>query len=280
MDNLSTCLVGALLLVIPALAVYIKTYLEKATEEQRKETERIRQDMQALKGDQQAGMERIIKQTTPGALTHGINDNDIELKRDVELELEKLRSACGATRVTLWSFHNGSYYSTGNPQRKIQTTFEALPPDRHAASEADVMQNESVNGFIVVLQPMMSGAYQVPGGAEVDPGVTVFGACEKCKCAAGCDMDPYTRPRNCILCCNIGDMPFGSRFYRLMKQLGTKTWFGRFLSDEDGNKLGVMTVQFSEGEDGAAEVFLDKSDAWCETCVRVVASIQAMRQYS
>lgn len=280
MDNLVTCLVGALLVILPALAVYIKTCLEKATEAQRKETERIRQEMQTIKGDQREGMAQLIKQTTPGALTHGINDNDIDLKRDVELELERLRRDSGATRVTLWSFHNGSYYSTGNPQRKIQTTFEALPPDRHAASEADVMQNESVNGFLVVLQPMMSGSFQVSGGAEVEPGITVLGSCEHCTCAAHCTMDPYTRPRNCILRCDIGDMPFGSRFYRLMTQLGTKVWYGRFLSDADGNKLGVMTVQFSDGEENNAKAFLEKSDSWCDTCVRVVSSIQAMRQYS
>lgn len=266
--------------MIPALAVYLKSYLEKAAEAQRKETEQIRRDVQALKGDQREGMAQIIKQTTPGACTHGIDDNDIELKRDVELELEKLRKSSGATRVTLWSFHNGSFYSTGNPQRKIQTTFEALPPDRHAASEADLMQNESVNGFLVVLQPLMSGAFQAQGGTEVAPGITVLGACENCDCAACCSMDPYTRPRNCILRCDIGDMPFGSRFYRLMTQLGTKVWFGRFLSDAAGNKLGVMTVQFSEGEDKKASSFLGKSNAWCDTCTRVVASIQAMRQYS
>lgn len=277
MDTVVTCIVSALAVIIPALVVYLKSWLEKATEERRKETEELRREVAKLQESNKTGMELIIDQTKRTA-THGINDDDIVLKKEVEQELERLRTRVNATRVTLWSFHNGSYYSTGNPQRKLQTTFEALPGDREVPSEADILQNESVNGFLVVLHPMTAGTFQAAGGVEVAPGVRVFGTCESCKNAVNCAKPPQLRPRNCMLRCDIESMPFGSRFYRIMTQLGTKVWYGRFISDPDGNKMGVVTVQFDScGKD--ADRFPEKSSMWCDTCVKVASAIHSMLQY-
>lgn len=279
MDSIATCIVGALVVIIPALVVYLKSYLEKMTEKQRIETELLRKQLEEMQASNMQGIDRVLQQTKPGAIVHGIDDDDLGIKGDVTDTLEKLRVKAGATRVTLWSFHNGSYYSTGNPQRKIQTTFETLPPDRKVPSEADILKSESVNGFLCVLKPMSAGAFQAAGGYEVEPGIRVLGPCEHCCHAETCANSPDARPQNSLVRCTIDDMPFGSRFYRIMSDIGTKVWYGRFLTDKEGNKLAVITVQF-DNEGNKAFKFPDLADLMCDTCNRVIASIHAMRNFS
>lgn len=276
MDTIATCIITALGVLIPVLVVYAKSYFEKLTERQRLETEQIRLQLEELKNSSLQRMDQVLEQTKPGAHTHGIDDLDMELKAAVLEALEKLRSKAGATRVTMWSFHNGSYYSTGNPQRKIQTTFEALTPERKVPSEADVMKNESVNGFLCVLQPLSNGTFQSAGGYEVAPGVHVLGPCEKCARAVTCDNAPHMRPRTCLLRCRIDDMQFTTRFYRVMSNLGTKVWYGIFIVDERDNKFGVLTVQY-DTECEEAELFPEIIDVACDTCNRIAASVGAMR---
>lgn len=46
---------------------------------------------------------------------HGLNPDDISCKQDINEELEALRAKAGATRITVWSFHNGNYFATGAP---------------------------------------------------------------------------------------------------------------------------------------------------------------------
>lgn len=113
-------------------------------------------------------------------------------------------------------------------------------------AEYDVLRGELLNGFAVVLKRLSLGAVQNKGGTVVEPGMTVYSACEQCPLFKQCAVLPAQRPHNCVLRCDINDMPMCSRFYRLMRQLGTRVWYGRTLCDEYGKPCGVVTVQFED----------------------------------
>lgn len=207
------------------------------------------------------------------APTHGLNPDDISCKSDINMELEKFRAEAKATRVSVWSFHNGNYFTTGNPQRKLTTVFEATPPDKDVGAEYDMIRGELLNGFAVVLKHLSLGAIQNKGGYHVEPGMTVFSACERCPMFKSCSVLPSQRPHNCVLRCDIDDMPMCSRFYRVMKTLGTKIWYGRTICDEDGTPIGVVTVHFDKVCEEAETFLQDCSHEWCDVCTRLVNSI-------
>jgi hypothetical protein len=69
-----------------------------------------------------------------------------------------LRAHVGATRCTVWAFHNGNYFTSGNPQRRLTTVFEAIDHRKSKLAEYDLIKGELLNGFAGVLKELLMAA--------------------------------------------------------------------------------------------------------------------------
>lgn len=280
MNDLKLYLISGVIGIGPWVGILLKSWFKKKATEHELHTAQLEQKIDYIKQhaedehkrtqDKLDGMKKELDHVDS---VHGFDPEDIECKQYINEELERLREKAEADRVTVWSFHNGSYFSTGVPQRKVSTVFEALPPDRETASEYDILRGELLNGFTLILSRLNLGALQNKGGASTDPGITVFSACESCPLFKNCTLLPVQKPFNCIVRCDIDDMPMNSKFYRIMKKLGTKVWYGRTICNEEGKAVGVVTIHFNNASEASKNFLTGNSEALCDTCTRLLSSI-------
>ena len=78
----------------------------------------------------------------------------------------------------------------------------------------------------------------------VDYGRTAFDPCEKCEFDTKCILHPMQRPKYCFLRCEIKSIPVGTKFSRVMNELGTEIFWGHIMVDDFGNPIGVLTMQY------------------------------------
>lgn len=282
-NMLGAGLIGLAIGIIPQVTAWLKAKFSKKASQEKLEDLKLQkqvEDMQRMSQEAHAQTQEMLSSMSQTldriGSVHGLNPDDIECKQDINDELERFRIYAKADRVTVWSFHNGNYFSTGIPQRKLTTVFEAIPPDKEEASEYDIVHNELLNGFALVLKRLNLGAVQNRGGTPMDPGMTVYSSCEKCPLFKQCNVLPTQRPYNCILRCDIDNMPMNSKFFRVMKQLGTKVWYGRTICNELGKPVGVISVQYTTNSEQAEQFLQNCSQEWCDTCTRIISSISYM----
>lgn len=226
---------------------------------------------------QQATLEQIRDSQLKQANIHGLNPQDIACKDDINQLLEQLRQEVGATRVTVWAFHNGSYFTTGNPQRRLTTVFEAMTHNHMIKSEYDLLRSELLNGFASILKQLLIPAGQNLGGAVVSYGKIAYNPCEHCIFDNKCILPPKFRPKYCFLKCDVDCISIGTKFFRLMKDLGTKIFWGNVLGDEDGMPMGVITIQFNEDNETAHRLLENHSKLLCEKISQVKNSLKNLQ---
>lgn len=209
---------------------------------------------------------------------HGLNPEDIACKDDINKLLEQLRAITKATRTTVWAFHNGSYFTSGNPQRRLTTVFEAMSGESHYIAEYDLIRGELLNGFSNILKELLISAGVDIGGALVDSGRVAFDPCENCQFDDKCILHPMQRPKYCFLKCEIDNIPVGTKFFRIMRELGTKIFWGHIIVDDLGTPIGVLTIQYNEEVKNQAENVHAHSQTVCEKTQQIKNSLRNLQQ--
>lgn len=273
MDILSTVGVALCGLFVGAIVPYLNSYFKR-------EKLKIDNDTKKLLDEQSKKLQEIQDMQKKQNDVHGLSPDDIQCKGDLNSILEQLRITTGATRVTIWAFHNGSYFTTGNPQRRLTTVFEAMPPSTKVKSEYDIIRGELLNGFTDILRPMLLSSNQNDGGAPVTLGIQAYDACSDCPVDDECPLAAWFRPRFCYIKCEINKIAVGTKFFRVMKELGTAIFWGHIISDNEGKPMGVITFQFNEDSKDANDLLSVHTRELCEKVQQIKASLKSLQQIS
>lgn len=225
-------------------------------------------------------LDQIREQQLIQSSVHGLTPEDIACKDDINALLEQLRRETNATRITIWAFHNGSYFTTGSPQRRLTTVFEAMPHSAAYKSEYDLLRGELLNGFSSILKDLLISSGQNIGGGTVSYGKTAYCPCEHCQFDHQCILPPKFRPKYCFLKCEVDCLAIGTKFFRLMRDLGTKIFWGSVLSDEDGLPMGVITIQYNEDTEEAHALLENHSKLICEKVSQIKNSLKNLQSIS
>lgn len=252
--------------IIPFLHSYFQNHKAKLDEETKQLLERHGKTLEEIKAHQ----ELITK-------VHGLNPDDIACKDEINQLLEQLRMHTQATRVTVWAFHNGNYFTSGNPQRRLTTVFEAIDHHKTNLSEYDLIKGELLNGFAGILKELLAAAGQNIGGAMIDYGRTAYDPCESCKFDKQCILHPMQRPKYCFLKCEVNNMPVGTKFSRVMRQLGTEIFWGHIMVDDFGSPVGVLTIQYDHEQGLAHNAGLEDPLFICEKTQQIKNSLRNLQ---
>lgn len=222
-------------------------------------------------------LEHIKAQQEQISRVHGLNPDDIECKDAINNLLEQLRQHVGATRCTVWAFHNGNYFTSGNPQRRLTTVFEAIDHRKSKLAEYDLIKGELLNGFAGVLKELLMAAGQNVGGAMVDYGRVAYDPCEKCEFDKRCILHPMQRPKYCFLRCEINSIPVGTKFSRVMNELGTEIFWGHIMVDDFGSPIGVLTMQYDADNQESYDAGLVDPLFVCEKTQQIKNSLRNLQ---
>lgn len=270
MDHITTLTVAFVGLITGAVIPYLYSLFKNKKAQLDEETKKI------LDRHEQK-LEQIHKEQKKLSSVHGLNPDDISCKEDINQLLEQLRQTTGATRTTVWAFHNGSYFSSGNPQRRLTTVFEAMPIGRSYKSEYDLIKGELLNGFSGILKELLIGASVDVGGTMVNYGRTAYAPCENCQFDHKCILHPTQRPKYCFLKCEIDNIPVGTKFYRVMKELGTRIFWGHIIVDDTGAPIGVLTLQYNDDSDEAHNMVNLHPKPICEKTQQIKNSLRNLQ---
>lgn len=174
---------------------------------------------------------------------HTMTTQDINNMLFMQRELSVLQTLSESSRAAMWQFHNGASFMLANPMFKVKSSLESCR--NGVMLNAKVVNSVLVSNLLELVTPVMGATQHIQG------------------------CDPVKMPKDSIHQDKIYRFDIDAMescfFKAMMTTLGVETMYALLVKSPKGGALGILTVQYMEGDNPDAMLSKDLIDRMYDT---------------